>query len=277
MEWLILDDSVGDEQKKTQKLFDTFADTMPNIFYIHSTQKQVMGHKLNHLCSLARGDIIVVMDDDDFYPPTRVSTAVAAFVAEPKKLIAGCSKVYMYFQDENAVYCAGPYSDGHALNCTMAFRSSYLINHRYDDAEVCAVEDMIEFEILHSTALADTIGEFRETLEQIRIEFGLTQEWVDDLVAHENAHANVARDTGHEWVGYGAVFIKDDNGQLSAVQPVHFTKPDLSWGPMELITKSIEVTEAPAVYGNKLSEGDVANLEQDKARLEKIREQLGLK
>jgi len=140
MEWLILDDSDADEQKKTQALFDTFADTMPNIFYIHSPQKQVMGHKLNHLCSLARGDIIVVMDDDDFYPPTRISTAVAAFAAEPEKLIAGCSKVYMYFQEENTVYCAGPYSDGHALNCTIAFRSSYLKNHRYDDAEVCAVE-----------------------------------------------------------------------------------------------------------------------------------------
>ena len=140
IEWLILDDSIEDEQKKTQGLFDAFADTMPNIFYIHSTQKQVMGHKLNHLCSLARGDIIVVMDDDDFYPPTRVSTAVAAFAAEPEKQIAGCSKVYMYFQDENAVYCAGPYSDNHALNCTMAFRSSYLKDHRYDSTEVCAVE-----------------------------------------------------------------------------------------------------------------------------------------
>ena len=140
MEWLILDDSDTEEQKKTQALFDTFADKMPNIFYIHSPQKQVMGHKLNHLCSLARGDIIVVMDDDDFYPPTRISTAIAAFAAEPKKQIAGCSKVYMYFQEENTVYCAGPYSYGHALNCTMAFRSSYLINHRYDDAEVCAVE-----------------------------------------------------------------------------------------------------------------------------------------
>ena len=140
IEWLVLDDSIEDEQKKTQGLFDTFADTMPNIFYIHSTQKQVMGHKLNHLCSLARGDIIVVMDDDDFYPPTRVSTAVAAFAAEPEKQIAGCSKVYMYFQDENAVYCAGPYSDNHALNCTMAFRSSYLKDHRYDSTEVCAVE-----------------------------------------------------------------------------------------------------------------------------------------
>ena len=140
MEWLILDDSVGDEQKKTQTLFSAFADKMANIFYIHSPQKQVMGHKLNHLCSLARGDIIIVMDDDDYYPASRVSTAVAAFKAEPEKQIAGCSKVYMYFEDEKAVYCAGPYSDTHALNCTIAFRSSYLKNHRYDAAEVCAVE-----------------------------------------------------------------------------------------------------------------------------------------
>jgi glycosyltransferase involved in cell wall biosynthesis len=140
MEWLILDDSEGAEQKKTQELFSAFSDKMSNIFYIHSPQKQVMGHKLNQLCSLARGDIIIVMDDDDYYPPTRVSIAVAAFIAEPEKQIAGCSKVYMYFEDEKAVYCAGPYSDTHALNCTIAFRSSYLKNHRYDATEVCAVE-----------------------------------------------------------------------------------------------------------------------------------------
>jgi len=140
MEWLILDDSEGAEQKKTQELFSAFSDKMSNVFYIHSPQKQVMGHKLNQLCSLARGDIIIVMDDDDYYPPTRVSIAVAAFTAEPKKQIAGCSKVYMYFQQENEVHCAGPYSDTHALNCTIAFRSSYLKNHRYDATEVCAVE-----------------------------------------------------------------------------------------------------------------------------------------
>lgn len=140
MEWLILDDSEGAEQKKTQELFSAFSDKMSNIFYIHSPQKQVMGHKLNQLCSLARGDIIIVMDDDDYYPPTRVSVAVAAFIAEPEKQIAGCSKVYMYFQQENEVHCAGPYSDTHALNCTIAFRSSYLLDHRYDAAEVCAVE-----------------------------------------------------------------------------------------------------------------------------------------
>jgi glycosyltransferase involved in cell wall biosynthesis len=140
MEWLILDDSEGAEQKKTQELFSAFSDKMSNVFYIHSPQKQVMGHKLNQLCSLARGDVIVVMDDDDYYPPTRVSTAVAAFIAEPEKQIAGCSKVYMYFQQENEVHCAGPYSDTHALNCTIAFRSSYLLDHCYDAAEVCAVE-----------------------------------------------------------------------------------------------------------------------------------------
>ena len=186
MEWLILDDSESTEQKKTQGLFDAFSNKVPNIFYIHSPQKQVMGHKLNHLCSLARGDIIVVMDDDDFYPPTRVSTAVTAFQAEPKKLIAGCSKVYMYFQDENAVYCAGPYSETHALNCTMAFRASYLINHRYDDAEVCAVErvftrdfsePMIQLEskktILHMVHTENTFKEKKKIGLLVKTPLGL--------------------------------------------------------------------------------------------------------
>lgn len=187
MEWLILDDSIGDEQKKTQALFDTFSDTMPNIFYIHSPQKQVMGYKLNHLCSLARGDIIIVMDDDDFYPPTRVSVAVAAFKAEPEKQIAGCSKVYMYFQDEGAVYCAGPYSDGHALNCTIAFRSSYLKNHRYDSAEVCAVErafthdfsePMIQLDskrtILHMVHSENTFKDKKKIGLLVKTDLGLT-------------------------------------------------------------------------------------------------------
>ena len=46
----------------------------------------------------------------------------------------------MYFQDEDAIYSAGPYHDRHALHCTMAYRSTYLKTHTYDDKEVCAIE-----------------------------------------------------------------------------------------------------------------------------------------
>lgn len=132
-------------------------------------------------------------------------------------------------------------------------------------------ENMIEKEILRSSALADNLTEYTEMLQQIRTAYGLTQEWANDLLAHENAHANVAQETGHEWVGYAAVFIKDSDGNLISIQPLHFTKPNLSWGPEEMIAKNIEVTKAPEVYVNKLSEGDELSLVEERRRLERIK------
>ena len=139
-EWLILDDSEPDEQIATNSLFSAFAETHPNIRYVPVSSRQPMGAKLNYITKLCRGDLIVVMDDDDYYPSTRISTAVKAFQENPTYQIAGCSKVYMYFQEETSTYVAGPYHDRHALHCTMAYRSSYLTTHRYDDKEQCAIE-----------------------------------------------------------------------------------------------------------------------------------------
>ena len=140
MEWLILDDGDPKEQAKTKALFD--AVTLPNIRYIQTTGQKPMGYKLNYLTSLCRGEVIVIMDDDDIYPPMRISSAVAIFVSNPTTKIAGCSKVYMYFEEDNTIYVAGPYHNKHALHCTMAYRASYLLNHRYDDREICAVENV---------------------------------------------------------------------------------------------------------------------------------------
>ena len=134
MEWIILDDNAD-----SQELFDSLSERLPNIRYI-TQETGKMGSKLNRLCKEARGKIIVIMDDDDYYPPTRVTSVVEAFQQNPKKKIAGCSEVYMYNVETGEVYVAGPYHNKHALNCTIAFRSSYLHDHSYDDEEVCAVE-----------------------------------------------------------------------------------------------------------------------------------------
>lgn len=139
-EWLILDDSDPEEHAATAALFQALSNIMPNIRYFHSPIRRTMGRKLNMLTSTCKGDIIVVMDDDDYYPPTRISSVVSAFEAHPTYHIAGCSKVYMYFTDEDAIYVAGPYHDRHAIHCTIAYRSTYLLDHRYDDNETCAVE-----------------------------------------------------------------------------------------------------------------------------------------
>jgi FMN-dependent oxidoreductase (nitrilotriacetate monooxygenase family) len=62
----------------------------------------------------------------------------------PEIGIAGCSKVYMQFEeDPEALWVAGPYHDRHALHCTMAFRKGYFATHSYDNEEVCAVERQV--------------------------------------------------------------------------------------------------------------------------------------
>jgi len=134
MEWLVFDDST----EPVRNLFKQHC--TDHLRYTYSDNQLPMGTKLNYLAKQATGDIIVVMDDDDYYPPNRISSLVKAMSAQPNILLAGSSKVYMYSTEEKKIYCAGPYHDKHALNCTLAFRPSYLKDHAYDDDEVCAVE-----------------------------------------------------------------------------------------------------------------------------------------
>jgi glycosyltransferase involved in cell wall biosynthesis len=130
-EWIILDDGMDN----AESYFKGVA-----ARYIHSNQKQTMGQKLNRLKAEAKGDIVVIMDDDDYYPPERIQTVVDAFAANPTKHVAGCSLVYMYLTELNQIYAVGPYHENHALNCTLAWRAEYGRNHEYDDQETCAVE-----------------------------------------------------------------------------------------------------------------------------------------
>ena len=139
IEWIILDDAPP--EKRVGHLFATAAETSEfTIRYLVSETKQPMGAKLNRLNSEATGDVIIVMDDDDYYPPSRIQTVVDAFDQHPRKEIAGCSEVYMCNTASGELFVAGPYHDKHALNCTLAYKRSYLIDHQYDDNEPCAVE-----------------------------------------------------------------------------------------------------------------------------------------
>jgi signal peptidase I len=51
---------------------------------------------------MCKGDIIVIMDDDDYYPVTRVQHAVEK-LEDSDYLISGCSDVYMYSFNNNPV------------------------------------------------------------------------------------------------------------------------------------------------------------------------------
>jgi glycosyltransferase involved in cell wall biosynthesis len=130
MEWIVIDD--GDDS--VEDIFTgPLVSGIPGLRYIRwKGEKMPIGAKRNMLNKEAKGDIVVAMDDDDFYFPDRVRSVVTAFQANPKIELAGASEIYMYFTDIKKVYRVGPYGKSHATNGTMAWRRSYALKHSYD-------------------------------------------------------------------------------------------------------------------------------------------------
>ena len=77
-------------------------------------------------------DYIVFWDDDDYYPPTRISSGVRALEADPTLDMTGSSKMYLLLTRENVLMTTGPFNDTHATAATHTIRRSYAETHRFD-------------------------------------------------------------------------------------------------------------------------------------------------
>ena len=118
MEWIIVDDG-------TDKIEDLVKD-IPQVKYFKYDRQMNIGEKRNISNKNSTGDIIVYMDDDDYYFPTRVSHAVQMLRLHPKALCAGSSKMLIYFQHINKMYQLGPYNNNHSTAATIAFKRKLL-------------------------------------------------------------------------------------------------------------------------------------------------------
>ena len=132
MEWIIIDDG-------TDKIEDLVSGH-PNVKYFKSSEKMTLGKKRNLMHANSCGDIIVYMDDDDYYPPERVSHAVEMLMANPTILCAGASEIYIYFKHLNSLIQFGPYGPNHATAGTFAFRRELLNITQYNDTACLAEE-----------------------------------------------------------------------------------------------------------------------------------------
>jgi len=132
MEWIIVDDG-------TDKIEDLVKD-IPQVKYYKYDEKMTLGVKRNLTNSLATGDILIYMDDDDYYPPERVSHAVETLRKNPKALCAGSSEMYIYFKHIHKMYKFGPYGPNHATAATFAFRKELLKKTKFDEKASVAEE-----------------------------------------------------------------------------------------------------------------------------------------
>ena len=134
MEWIIVDDGTD----KIKDLIET--SNIPQIRYFEIEKKLALGAKRNYMHKHVKGTIIVYMDDDDYYPPERVSHAVEMLQKNEKALCAGASEIYLYFKTMGKMIQAGPYGPNHATAGTFAFKTELLKDTKYNDNAALAEE-----------------------------------------------------------------------------------------------------------------------------------------
>jgi len=132
MEWIIIDDG-------TDPIEDLVKD-ISGVKYFHYTEKMPLGKKRNLMHKKSKGDIIVYMDDDDFYPSDRVSHAVEKLTRHQDALCAGSSCLYIWFKHNEQMYRFGPYGPNHATAGTFAFKRELLKITSYEETAALAEE-----------------------------------------------------------------------------------------------------------------------------------------
>lgn len=132
MEWIIIDDGTDP--------IEDMVKSHPNVKYFKYGEKMTLGKKRNIMHKKSCGDIIVYMDDDDYYPPDRVSHAVETLLRNPRALCAGSSEIYVYFKHVQKMMQFGPYGPNHATAGTFAFRRELLEQTKYDESATFAEE-----------------------------------------------------------------------------------------------------------------------------------------
>lgn len=162
-EWIIVEGSKNEEdatqskeniEKMAQDLAQVFTQDMINVYSITKfiDDYMIITH-LNQLITIKyisydpnrclsdhrnigndnvsdKSDIIVCMDDDDYYQDCYISHIVSK-LSSSKKQIAGCSGAFMYQYEFNQLYKFKSFGPNHSTNNCLAYTSNYLKSHRY--------------------------------------------------------------------------------------------------------------------------------------------------
>lgn len=132
VEWIIVDDGID----KIKDLIDDLS----FVVYLPYNEVLSLGKKRNIMNEKSKGEFIIYMDDDDYYPIDRISHAVEMLQKNPTYLIGGSSEMHCYFSDLDKLYQFGPYKENHATAATFIFRKELLLQTSFSEDAMLAEE-----------------------------------------------------------------------------------------------------------------------------------------
>lgn len=143
LDLIILDDS----DESNQDIIDNISVLIKNrIHYFYDPIKKSIGQKrniLNQMAIIFGTKYIVLIDDDDYYPSTRIEFAIN-MLKKSNYLICGTSVLPIYNSITKSVHVIGPFINkfypGHASCGTLVYDVKYLENHNFNDNDFKAEE-----------------------------------------------------------------------------------------------------------------------------------------
>ncbi|HTC78136.1 MAG TPA: glycosyltransferase, partial [Terriglobales bacterium] len=129
LELLVIDDGT-----------DGIGDCVPQserVRYLRLAQKLTIGAKRNFACEQAAGEFIVHWDDDDWYPPDRVTRQIEPLL-NSRLAISGSSRTLYYEIPTGACWeYRYPTANGSwVAGNTLAYRTSFWAQHRFPEIQV---------------------------------------------------------------------------------------------------------------------------------------------
>lgn len=128
--WIVMDNS-------TSPAYDwSVSKDCPLVDY-HRVIGQITIGSLRNRCiekALELGaEYVVFWDDDDYYPPERISAGIEALQKNPTAELAASSRMFVLLTKENVFMEVGPFGDSHGTAATYTIRRRYLETHRFPD------------------------------------------------------------------------------------------------------------------------------------------------
>lgn len=129
-EWLLLDSTKEDTDDNLDEMISQLRETGIPIVYIPKSEvtNKSIGSVRNMLNKRATGEYLFNFDDDDYYPPSRITHGLSVLQKSP---CAGCADVVMYDADSTKLFKFRQMKS--AVGCTICCSKEYANTHEYNE------------------------------------------------------------------------------------------------------------------------------------------------